>query len=91
MWYFIMIMCAIMMFLLALILYRFHTIDKIQKDCNKKVDEIKNKFWVIEEENAKLRTFKYLVENLITGMRTDEEVRSKIKELLFSTNNNSIS
>ncbi len=91
MWYFIMIMCAIMMFLLALILYRFHTIDEIQKDCNKKVDEIKNKFWVIEEENAKLRTFRMITENLVTGKREDKEVRTKIKELLFSTNNNSIS
>ena len=83
MWYFIMIMSAIIMFLLVLVLYRLHTIDEIKKDCEKKIKEANNKFWKSEEEKAELRTFKMIVENYVTGMRTDTEVRQLIKELLF--------
>lgn len=88
--YGIVILTVIMMFLVVLALYRLHTLDKIQKECNKKVDEANNKYWKVEEEKAKLNTFKILVENYVTGMRTDAEVRQLIKELLFDSNNNSI-
>ncbi|MCI8621496.1 MAG: hypothetical protein HFJ50_07325 [Clostridia bacterium] len=81
--YGIAILCAIMMFLIVLALYRLHTLDKMQKECDRKVDEAKNKTLSVQEENAKLRTFKYVVESYVTGMRNDEEVRKLIKELLY--------
>ncbi|MCI8397469.1 MAG: hypothetical protein HFJ52_07685 [Clostridia bacterium] len=89
MWYFIIIMCAIMLFLLVLALHKFYKIDTLKKEYDDKIDEIKERLFTTEEEKAKLQTFKYIVENYITGARTDKEVRRLIKELLFSTNNNS--
>lgn len=89
MWYFIIIMCAIIMFLLVLALHKFYKIDTLKKEYDDKIDKIKKRLFATEEKKAKLETFKYVVENYITGMRTDAEVRQLIKELLFSTNNNS--
>lgn len=81
--YGIIILCVIMMFLIVLGLYRFHTIDKLEKEHKEVVDRLKDSILNAQAENAKLRTFKYVVESYVTGMRTDEEVRELIKELLY--------
>lgn len=83
MWYFLMIMSVIMMFLIVLALYRFYTIDYFQKEFNEKTSKLKNSMLNVQEENAKLRTFKYVVESYVTGKRNDKEVRELIKELLY--------
>lgn len=81
--YFIIIMCVIMMFLVVLALYRFHTIDKLEKEHKEEVERLKDSILNVQEENGKLRTFKYIVENYVTGQRTASEKVNKIKELLY--------
>ena len=81
-WVGIAILSVIMMFLVVLALYRLNTLDKMQEECNRKVNEAKQKTLSLQEENAKLRTFKYITESYVTGMRNDKEVRELIKELL---------
>lgn len=81
--YFVMIMCSIILFLFVLALYRLHTLDEIEREHKEKVEKLKYKILTEQEENAKLRTFKVAVDNLVVGNREDKEVREKIKELLY--------
>lgn len=99
MWIFVAILVIIILYLIVLASGRADElqreidetddeIEKLSKNYEERLErEIHNNI-VIVEKNRKLQEKIYQIEDLILGQRTDSEVREKIKELLFSYENN---
>lgn len=82
MWYFIAIMCIVMTFLFCLALYKIDLFSKQEKKLKREIHNWAENFTKLSQEKFELETFKYTVESLVLGMRTDKEVRTILKELL---------
>ena len=82
MWYFIMIMCVVMMFLFCLALYRIDIFSKQEKKLKNKIHNWAENFTKLSQEKFELDKFKCTVENLVLGKRSDKEVRTILKKLL---------
>ena len=81
MWILIMLLFVLILFLIVLALYRLYSLNEMSKECDEKIKENNYRLHMVQEEKAKLATFKMIVENLVNGLRSDSEVREKIKEL----------
>lgn len=93
MWIFVAILIAIVLYLIVLSAGKA---DELQSEINEVDDEIEklsrhyqqqiqtatHNNIVLIEKNKELQGFKYQIEDLVTGQRTDSAVRAKIKELL---------
>lgn len=95
MWIFVAILIVIVLYLIVLASGRA---DELQNEINEVDDEIEklsknyqeqiqtavNNNTILINKNRNLQGIIYQIEDLVTGQRTDREVRAKIKELLLS-------
>lgn len=93
MWIFVAILIVIVLYLIVLASGRA---DELQNEINEVDDEIEklsknyqeqiqtavNNNTILINKNRNLQGIIYQIEDLVTGQRTDREVRAKIKELL---------
>ena len=93
MWIFVAILIAIVLYLIVLasgkaekLQEEKYKIDKqikrLSKNYQEQLKKEEHNNLILLQKNKKLQGFKYQVEDLILGQRTDSEVRAKIKELL---------
>ena len=95
MWIFVAILIVIVLYLIVL---ASGWADELQNEINEVDDEIEklsknyqeqiqtavNNNTILINKNRNLQGIIYQIEDLVTGQRTDREVRAKIKELLLS-------
>lgn len=93
MWIFVAILIAIVLYLIVLSAGKADElqseidevddeIEKLSKNYQEQIQTATHNNVVLIEKNKELQGFKYQIEDLVTGQRTDSEVRAKIKELL---------
>lgn len=62
-------------------------IEKLSKNYQEQIQTAVNNNTILINKNRNLQGIIYQIEDLVTGQRTDREVRAKIKELLLSGKN----